>query len=75
MSLTDAQVHHARTSGSTDTHLARIWRHSVGTIRSARIGETYRDHPTLPDIAPRQGNGRGMKPIAQPARARPELLP
>lgn len=70
MSLNPAQVHHARTSGSTDTHLARVWRRSVGTVRSARVGKTYRDHSTPPDIAPRQGNGRGMKPQAQPARVR-----
>jgi len=70
MSLTANQVHVARTSGYTDTHLARIWRVTPGTVHAARRGLTHTGHPTPADTAPRDANGRGMKPKAQPARVR-----
>jgi hypothetical protein len=72
--LTADQVHCARTSGLTDTHLSRIWRVTVATVLHARRGDTHKAHPTPPDRAPRDGNGRGMKPNAKPARVRRSYL-
>jgi hypothetical protein len=46
-----------RTSGISDAVLARRWRVSVATIRNARIGLTWRDHPVPPDKAPRAHKG------------------
>lgn len=57
-SLDADKVHQVRTSGFTDSHLARQNGVSVATIRDARVGNTWRDHPTPPDTAPREGGGR-----------------
>lgn len=57
-SLDSDKVHNVRTSGLTDSHLARQNGVSVATIRDARVGNTWRDHPTPPDTAPREGGGR-----------------
>jgi len=70
MSLTPDRIHIARTAGLTDSHLARLWRVTDSAVRRARRGETYPGHPTAPDLAPRDGNGRGQKPHAQRARVR-----
>ena len=74
MSLTDTQVTAIRSAGLTDTEWARRLKISVGTIRGARIGLTYRHVATPPDVAPRDGNGRGQKPVAKPARVRRSYL-
>jgi hypothetical protein len=74
MSLNPDRVHVARTAGLTDSHLARLWRVTDGTVRRARRGETYPRHPTPADLAPRDGNGRGQNPIAKPARVRRAYL-
>jgi hypothetical protein len=68
--LTDALVTNIRTSRYTDSHWARVLRLHPHTIRNARVGLTYSHVLTPPDAAPRDGNGRGQKPQAQPARVR-----
>lgn len=78
MSLTASQVHHARTSGLTDTYLARIWRVKTGTVFAARRGTTWRDHPTPPDRVPRDSTGStqtiraGLPQMAVPRKQRRE---
>jgi hypothetical protein len=56
--LDSAKVHQIRTSGLTDSHHCRLFRVSVATVRDARIGKTWTDHPTPPDMAPRNGGVR-----------------
>lgn len=51
--LTDERVHLIRTAGKTDRHYASLWRLTIGSIRDARVGNTWRDHPTPPDTKPR----------------------
>lgn len=51
--MTYAQVHECRTSGLSDAYLGRKWRVDAQTVRDARKGKTYRDHPTPPDTRPR----------------------
>ena len=41
-----------------DLDRSRTVRVSVATVRDARIGKTWTDHPTPPDMAPRTGGGR-----------------
>jgi len=57
MSLNPKRVELIRTSNKPDTYWSRIWRVHVQTIRRARTGETYKDHPTPPDTAPRAKRG------------------
>jgi hypothetical protein len=57
--LTDEQVRHIRTAGLPDSQLATKYRRTIGTIRDARVGKTYRDHPTPPDTKPRGQRNRG----------------
>jgi hypothetical protein len=57
MGLTFQRVDHIRTSGERDVDLAARWRLSVGTIRDARVGTTWADHPTPPDTKPRAKRG------------------
>jgi hypothetical protein len=57
MSLTDAQVTAIRTSGLTDRWWSDKLRIRVATVRMARRGETHKNHPTPPDIAPRDQTG------------------
>lgn len=70
MSLDPTKVHHIRTSGLTDAHLAREYRKTPYAIWAARTGRTHKTHPTPPDLAPRQGGGRNASPQARPARVR-----
>jgi hypothetical protein len=58
MSLNPRRVELIRTSGLPDTRWARLWRLHVRTIRDARVGRTFKDHPTPPDTRSRvrQGN-------------------
>jgi hypothetical protein len=55
--LTSAQVHQIRTTGLTDRWWADKLRVRNATVRRARVGETYLEHPTPPDIAPRDQTG------------------
>lgn len=55
--LTDDQVHQIRTAGLTDRYWADKLRVPNATVRRARRGETHIDHPTAPDIAPRDQTG------------------
>lgn len=64
-SLDVDKVHHVRTSGLTDSHHARQLGVSVATIRDARVGKTWREHPTPPDTAPREGGGRKAGALAR----------
>jgi hypothetical protein len=57
MSLTFHRVHILRTVPELDTLYARRWNLSVGTIRDARVGITWADHPTPPLTAPRAHKG------------------
>jgi hypothetical protein len=68
--LTPERVHHIRTSGLTDAHLARKYRVLPETVRRARVGLTHPDHPTPPDTAPREGAGRKASPQARRAKVR-----
>lgn len=76
MSLTPERVHVARTAGLADAYLARIWRVKTGTVFRARRGETWRDHGTPADTAPRDQTGctheirAGLPQKARPARIR-----
>ena len=56
--LDPAKVAHIRTCGLTDAHLARKYRLSVQTIRRARTGQSWENHPTPPDRSERLGGGR-----------------
>lgn len=62
MRLNAKRVELIRTSGLPDAHWARIWRLRPDTIRAARTGQSWRDHPTSLDTAPRahRGNWRGL---------------
>jgi hypothetical protein len=53
MKLTHERVHLIRTAGKTDRHWERLWRISAQSIRNARVGITWADHPTPVDDAPR----------------------
>lgn len=55
--LTPERIHIVRTARLADTHFARIWRLDVSTVRNARCGLTHRNHPTAPDVAPRDQPG------------------
>jgi hypothetical protein len=57
MRLTHEQVHLIRTAGKTDRHRERLWRISAQSIRNARVGITWADHPTPPDTKPRAHRG------------------
>lgn len=56
--LTPEQVHHIRTCGEPDAVLARQYGVIRNTVRWARIGVTWKDHPTPPDTKPRVRVGR-----------------
>lgn len=58
MMLTPIYVHAIRVSGLTDAHWSRFLELRASTIRKARTGETFKDHPTPPDRTPRLGDGR-----------------
>jgi hypothetical protein len=60
--LTAEQVHAIRTEGRTDIYFATKYRTTVGTIRYARIGKSWANHPTPPDTKPRMkvGNWDGL---------------
>jgi hypothetical protein len=64
--LTDERVHTLRTANLPDRHFERLWHIHAQTVRRARIGQTWRDHPTPPDIKPRvsQGNWNAEIPTA-----------
>lgn len=66
--LTDDQVHRIRTLGLSDAHWARVLVRSVGVIRAARVGDTYRQVATAPDQKARESGGRFAGPLARPAR-------
>jgi hypothetical protein len=55
--LDSAKVHQVRTGRLTDSHHSRLFGVSIATVRDARIGKTWTDHPTPPDMAPRTGGG------------------
>jgi hypothetical protein len=59
--LDSAKVHQIRTGGLTDSHHGRLFGVSVATVREARIGKTWADHPTPPDMALRTGGGRDSR--------------
>lgn len=56
--LTPDRVHLIRVSGLTDAYWARTFGVRRQTVRLARIGETFADHPTPPDLRPRLSPGR-----------------
>lgn len=58
--LTHDRVHIIRTADKPDRHFERLWRIHARVIRRARIGETWRDHPTPVDDKPRV-NPRGSR--------------
>lgn len=58
MSLNHTRVMLIRTTGMTDTYWGKIWKLSSANIRKARIGISWKDHPTPPDISPRKALGR-----------------
>lgn len=68
--LTPTAVHTIRVSGLTDAHHARIYKVPVRTVRNARTGATWADHPTPPDTDPRDGAGRKASIHARRARKR-----
>jgi hypothetical protein len=51
--LTAHRVHLVRTLGMPDAWWGRYWRLTTGSVRDARVGKTWRKHPTPPDTAPR----------------------
>lgn len=61
--LTHDRVHMIRTAGKTDRHFERLWRISARSIRDARRGVTWKDHPTTPDTTPRVALGNWDAPI------------
>lgn len=63
--LDAAKVHHIRTSGLTDAGLARLYGLTAPGVRDARVGNTWRNHPTPPDKAPREGAGRKAGALAR----------
>jgi hypothetical protein len=64
--LTPKRVEMIRTSELTDAHWARVWRVAESTVRNARTGVTWPDHPTPPDTRPRDfGGGRKAGPKAR----------
>lgn len=78
--LTFAHVHQIRTTRLTDRWWSDRLRVRVATVRMARRGETHRDHPTPPDIAPRDQTGctlairAGLPQKAVPRKQRREWL-
>lgn len=70
--LTDYQVTQIRTQRLTDSYWSRKLHVRTSTIRDARIGKRYQHVITPPDIAPRDGTGRGgtLNPHARPAKVR-----
>lgn len=63
--LTSEQVHECRTSGLSDAHLGRKWRIHSHSVRQARRGETFKDHPTPPDLRQRFPGGRYTSNVAR----------
>jgi hypothetical protein len=57
VSLNPRRVELIRLSGLPDTHWSRLWRLHVRTIRDARVGRTFKDHPTQPDTQSRVRHG------------------
>jgi hypothetical protein len=55
--LTHARVHTLRTANLPDRHFERLWQIHARIIRRARIGLTWKDHPTPPDTKPRTKKG------------------
>jgi hypothetical protein len=55
--LTFSRVTTIRTIPELDTVYARRWRVSVSAVREARIGKSWREHPTPPLTAPRAHKG------------------
>jgi hypothetical protein len=58
MMLTYTNVQAIRLFGLTDVYWSRRLNVRASTIRKARVGETFKDHPTPPDRTPRLGDGR-----------------
>jgi hypothetical protein len=57
VALTFQRVHIIRTVPELDTVYARRWRVSVSAVREARIGKSWREHPTPVDNKPRAHRG------------------
>lgn len=57
MPLNSAQVRTIRTANLPDTHFATLYKVTRGTVRAARIGDTWANHSTPPDVAPREKRG------------------
>jgi hypothetical protein len=68
--LNPERVRIIRTAGLTDTYFAREYRVAVRTVRDARVGTTWKNHPTPPDTAPREGGMPYWQIKAKPARPR-----
>lgn len=62
--LSFEQVHEIRTAGLTDAYFERLYKVPVRAIRYARIGYTWKSHPTPPDTKPRYPGGRYAGPKA-----------
>jgi hypothetical protein len=52
-SLTDDDIHRIRTEGRPDTYWALKLNVSQPIVQKARVGKTYKNHPTPPDRRPR----------------------
>lgn len=80
MKLTEQQVRQIRTSGYTDSYWGRRLRVDDNTVRSARMGLSYRHIPTPSDTAAREGTGsthairQGLPQVARPKRMRRSWL-
>jgi hypothetical protein len=58
MKLNKMHVHDIRLWDMTDAWWSRLLNVRASTIRKARTGVTFKDHPTPPDRTPRLGDGR-----------------
>ncbi len=58
--LTDENVGLIRTSNLPDSHFAKLYNVDRRTIRLARIGRTYKNHPVPPQT---QTRPRGPAPL------------
>lgn len=67
MKLNATRVHLIRSTGKTDRYWGRIWRLRDETVRDARIGKSWPNHPTPPDCAPRT-KGSGDEAVAADPR-------
>jgi hypothetical protein len=64
--LTFEDVHRIRTEGRPDTYWQQVLGCGRTTIRKARIGQTFKKHPTPPDTAVRVSTPRepGQVPLS-----------